>query len=112
MNPAAAYGTMLPTATLAAAVMYVAMALAMGRVPMPHLPSDLLGATQSEIDACERTGARNHDACVGEAEGKALIRRAEWVAAFEEDRRAAAELDASAEAPKVIVVRPPHPLPQ
>jgi hypothetical protein len=107
MNPAAAIGTMLPTATLAAAVLYFAMALAMGRVPMAHLPASL-GMTQSEIESCERAGMRGHDACVGEAEGKALIRHAEWVAALEEDRRAAAEVDASTAAPKVIVVRPPR----
>jgi hypothetical protein len=109
MKSTAELKTLLPTAMLAAAGLWLAIALALGRVPMPHLPA-ILDIAQAEIDSCERVRARSHDACVQEAEGKAVIRRAEWVAAVEEDRRAAAEIDASAAAPKVIVVRPPRPL--
>jgi hypothetical protein len=101
--------SLLPMTMLVVAGLWLAIALALGRVPMPHLPA-VLDIAQSEIDACERVRARSHDACVQEAEGKALIRRAEWVAAVEEDRRAAAEIDASAAAPRVIVVRPPRSL--
>ena len=109
MNSPAPLGTtLLPAATLVAAAFLLAGALSSASLPTPTpAPAHpaLLEAAPVEIEACERAGARSHVDCVGEAEGKALIRHAEWVAALEETSRDGGN-DVSSPTGPVIVVRP------
>jgi hypothetical protein len=103
MNFPAAIGTLLPAAALTAAAFLLAGAMSTPTAPSTHPAA--LEATQSEIVACERAGARTHAECVAEAEGKALIRRAEWVAGLE-DGHGRADAGAGATEPGVIVIHP------
>ena len=99
-------GSLLSAATLVAASCFLAGALS--SATLPATPAHRLAtpvAAQSEIEACERAGVRSHAACVGEAEGKALIRHAEWIAALEESGRDVAHPGAGS-VPGVIVVHP------
>ena len=107
MNSPAPLGTtLLPAATLVAAAFLLAGALSSASLPTPAPAHPaLLEAAPVEIEACERAGARSHVDCVGEAEGKALIRHAEWVAALEETSRDGGN-DVSSPSGPVIVVRP------
>src|SRR4051812_34920059 len=41
----------------------------------------------TEYRACQARGDRSREQCVGEAQGKALIRRAEWLARIEPQAR-------------------------
>jgi hypothetical protein len=42
-----------------------------------------LDLVQQEVNHCEARGERSRDECIDEAEGKALIRHAEWLARLE-----------------------------
>jgi hypothetical protein len=105
MNPPAPLGTtLLPAATLVAAAFFLAGALSSASLPRPAPAHPALEVAPVEIEACERAGARSHVDCVSEAEGKALIRHAEWVAALEESTQDGAG-DASGPPGPVVVVR-------
>jgi len=109
MNSPAPLGTnLLPAATLVAVAFCLVGALSGASAPTP-VPGRgaLTEVTPVEIAACERQGARSHAECVREAEGKALIRHAEWVAALEESAQEAAG-DGAGSSNRVIVVRPQH----
>jgi len=115
MNSPGLYGTpLLPTATLVAAACFLAGALSSASMPTPVAafatahPAGL-DAAPTEIAACERARARSHSECVREAEGKALIRHAEWVAALEESAVDGAP-DGAAPTGEVIVLRAQRPL--
>jgi len=106
MNPPALLGTtLLPAATLVAAAFFLAGALSSASLPTPTpAPAHVaLEAAPVEIEACERAGERSHVDCVSEAEGKALIRHAEWVAGLEESTQGVAGDGPSG---PVVVVRP------
>ena len=105
MNLPAAIGTLLPAAALTAAAFFLAGAMSTPTTTAAPGHPAALEATQSEIAACERAGARTHAECVAEAEGKALIRRAEWVAGLE-DGHGKADFGASATESGVIVIQP------
>ena len=86
MNSPAPLGTpLLPAATLVATAFCLVGALSGASVPgpAPGRPA-LMEPAAAEIAACEHRGSRSHAECVREAEGKALIRHAEWVAALED----------------------------
>jgi hypothetical protein len=109
---------LLPTATLVAAACFLAGALSSASVPAPapatspvRVPAHTaaLDAAPAEIASCERARVRSHWECVREAEGKALIRDAEWVAALEESAVDGA-LDATVPAGQVIVLRAQRPV--
>ena len=100
--------TLLSAATVAAAAFFLAGTLSSATTPAAssrRLAN--LEVAQSEIEACERAGARSHSACVAEAEGKALIRRAEWIAALEESS-GDSSADGVGSLPGVIVLRAPR----
>jgi hypothetical protein len=101
----AAFLTLLPATTLVAAAFMLAGPSPTGFARVPQRVASL-EAAPSEIAACERSHARSHAACVREAEGKALIRHAEWVAAVEESAAEAGSVPGRP--PGVIVVRPPR----
>jgi len=110
MNSPAPLGTtLLPAATLVAVAFCLVGALSGASAPKTPGPGRgaLAEVTPVEIAACERQGARSHAECVREAEGKALIRHAEWVAALEESAQEAAG-DGAGSSTRVIVVRPQH----
>jgi len=112
MNSHAPLGTtLLPAATLVAAAFFLASALSSASLPTPPLAHPALEAAPVEVEACERAGARSHTDCVSEAEGKALIRHAEWVAALEESSQDVAS-DGAAPPGPVVVVRPQRPVSQ
>jgi len=113
MNSPAPHGSpLLPAATLVAAAFFLAGALSSASLPTPASGhAALIEAAPVEIEACERAGARTHVDCVSEAEGKALIRHAEWVAALEETSQDGASDVAGTSGP-VIVVRPQRPVSQ
>jgi hypothetical protein len=119
-SPGPSASPLLPAATLVAAACFLAGALSSAsmRAPVPALapqgatvPIHVAGldATSTEIAACERAHLRSHWECVREAEGKALIRNAEWVAALEESAVDGAS-DAVDSARQVIVVRAQRPV--
>jgi hypothetical protein len=104
-SPAPLATPLLPAATLVAAAFFLFGALSSASVHAPTpVRTALLDPAPVEIAACERARVRSHSDCVSEAEGKALIRHAEWVAALEETGQDA--VDGTALPASVIVVRP------
>jgi hypothetical protein len=75
---------LLPAVALIVAMFFIVSAV-------PHVtPSGPAAAHRhgfrilmAEVRACEARGERSHDECVDEAQGKALIRRAEWMTRLE-----------------------------
>jgi hypothetical protein len=76
---------LLPMATAVAATLYLAAAV-------PHQLDLALAATpaqspeQAELARCVADG-RDADACLDEADGKALVERAEWLARADDAAR-------------------------
>ncbi len=70
----------LPVVTSVVAALFLATAVPHGLVPEAAAaeltPETILGA---EVQRCEANG-RDTDACLDEADGKALVERAEWLA--------------------------------
>jgi hypothetical protein len=68
----------LPVVTALVATLFLATAVPHGRVPEPAAVASPALA-RAEVQRC-MAGGRDSDECLDEADGKALIERAEWLA--------------------------------
>jgi hypothetical protein len=79
----------LPVATAIVATLFLATAVPHDLVPEPAAAAVASPAlTRAEVQRCVAAG-RDADACLDEADGKALIERAEWLARADDASRRA-----------------------
>jgi hypothetical protein len=69
---------LLPAATAVAATLYLAAAVP-HQVDLALAETAVPSAEQAELQHCV-AGGRDADACLDEADGKALVRQADWIA--------------------------------